>query len=229
MTLQQIKDVFDLHSYGRRHDLYCKKEPGVYLNQKYLCSIERNSFGQYSIIDQNDYHDDLDTLEKAVYDYVESLPYNSEFYNPSYRKGVFEQMVVSNYLRSLGHKDGYIVLKNVYGFDHKIHIRTNVDDYEAQTIVVKILDHISYARWVEASCERNADEIIKTIDGLLKPYLLGNIWAQLNVVQIMSTQNVDVKEVEVDELGFEKLRQNYKQQLIQELETMLDALKKNDV
>ena len=225
MTLKNINKRFEVSTYGKKHDLYCKKEDGVYLNKKYLCSIERNGSGKWSIIGQNEFHDDLDALENAVYDYVNSLPYNSEFYNPQLRKGVFEQMVVSDYLRSLGHKDGTIILPSVYGFDHKIHITTNVDDLDAQTITVAIYNGKMIGKWIKTSCERDADQIIQTIDGLLKPYFLGNIWAQLNVVQNMSTQNIDVQKVEVH--GLDTLTINYKQQLIQELEMMLDVLKSN--
>lgn len=227
MTLKNINKRFEVVSYSKRHDLYCKKEPGVYLNQKYLCSIERNSFGQYSIIGQKNFFHDLDTLEKGVYDYVESLPYNSEFYNPNYRKGVFEQMVVSDYLRSLGHKNGVILLKNVYGFDQKIYLTTDVSDLDKQEITIRLRGDDIHRGWTEVKVERDSDKIISGIDGLLKPYLLGNIAMQMAVVQKMTTVPINVNKIETEDLF--PVEVHYKQQLIQELETMLDTLKKNDV
>ena len=225
MTLKEINEVFNVSSVGKRHDLYCRKEDGVYLNQKYLCSIERNSSGKYSIVDQDQYHDDLDTLEKAVYAYVDSLPYNSEFYNPYFREGIFEQMVVSNYLRSIGHKHGVILLKNTYGFNQKIYLTTNVSDLDKQEITIRLSGDKVYSNWTEVKVERNADKIISAIDGLLKPYLLGNIAMQMEVVRKMTNASVDVKKIKTE--GLFSVEVDYKEQLIQELESMLDTLKNN--
>lgn len=90
---------------------------------KYLCLVGKD--GKKFFVQGCQPTSKLDVLEKQVKDYVASLPYDSDYYCPAWREGVFEEFIIHDYLTSMGferpmysnsHETYELNDKNIYGF-----------------------------------------------------------------------------------------------------------------
>lgn len=231
MTLKEISTKYIISSYGKRHDLYSKEDEGRLLNQKYLCSITRNSSGHYKINGTKKWCKNLNQLIEQVQIYVKSLPYNSEFYNPGFRKGLFEKLVFDSHLNNVfgdDYKSGVITIEDIYGEKSTIKIFSNLSDYEEQNVEIILqtkpvhlkFDNCSY---IKTECKRDADEIIKALDGLLHPYFLGSAAISLLKAKKMSAVAKKINRFTIKDL--EVIEDDYTKDLIQQLECILKELK----
>ncbi len=151
---------------------------------KYLCSVKKHSDTHF-YVDSYEPTSKLSVLQEQIKNKIESYEYDSEYYNPCYRQGVFEELIIHDYLRSLGFEhvndDTYTLGdKNIYGFN-TAKITLSIWSLSAFNDVYKDgkpKDNVDVVLWtgdwsfVQVSCKRNVKDIKKGIDGLLKPLLI---------------------------------------------------------
>lgn len=194
MTIKEINTKFSLNKYKHngKYLLFGADGSGKRMVNKYLCQLERK--GQSFNVPGFKGTTKLNVLEKQVEQYVKSLPYDSEYYLPLYRKGLFVEYIIHDYLVSLGfksHGDSFYELqdKNVYGYkSHPIKISFNNLDEENIWVkgkngkegkfISKIHKEVTLIlwtgpySWVESKCKRDVEDIKKAIDSILKPLFL---------------------------------------------------------
>ena len=158
---------------------------GSRMVHKYLCQVGRK--GYYFFVEGFKPTRDIDVLEKQVRDYVKALPYDSEYYMPLYREGIFEEHIIHDYLVERGFKNegdySYTLNdKNIYGFkssDVSITL-SGLDPWafglnsspSGKTILpkeVKIILWTGRYSWVEVVTKREVEDIKKGLDSMLKP------------------------------------------------------------
>lgn len=181
MTIKELRQHFKVFPYKTKLLLFSLEEGGGRSVHKYICSTTKQ--GTRFSVEGMAPTGNIDALKKNVHQHVTSLPYDSDYYSPMWRKGTFEHFVIHDYLESLGivrapySDEGYLVkVKNGYDHDNKLgylHIdglSNYMDDPKEE---VKFRFHIgeSTYSWVGATCKRNVEDIKKAIDSLLKPYL----------------------------------------------------------
>ena len=236
ITLEELKKYYKVYSLdnGKTQNLSTIEPIGLYTPHKFLCYITKVKTGVYKVGDFEP-TSDINVLIENQKEYSSSLKYNSEFYNPGYRKGYFEEMVVYDYLRNLGFKshnnDTYTyTFKDVYGKEIELATITisGLSDFafgetELKDIVIVIL-HLNENSWMSVKdIKRDADIIIDTIQGLLKPLFISTAFESLKIAE--NFQNVAV-DMNVNS-GFLNVKtEPYKEKLIKQLEEMLEVLKK---
>lgn len=194
LTLKELNTKFYVPRYKHNGKyMIHEKEPGnSRMVHKYLCLINKKGGSFY--VDGFKPTTQIDVLESQIREYVKNLPYDSEYYFPLYREGMFEEFIILDYLYSLGFKRGsygmgrYFELKdkNIYGFkssnfsisfsgldtwdnsgkDKKGNITFNIP----KTITIYL--HTGSYSWIEVKVKRNVEDIKKGIDSLLKPLYL---------------------------------------------------------
>ncbi len=79
-------------------DLKCET-----MNNKYLCEIFQSAGKKAYYVAGKPPVGNIEDLQKQIDEYVSSLKYNSDYYFPYYRKGMFEELIINAYLHSLGY------------------------------------------------------------------------------------------------------------------------------
>lgn len=237
--LQKLYKVYSMDR-GKTQILNNLNGYGEYSTQKYLAHIIKIKSGVYQVPGFEPTNS-LETLIENVGAYTKSLKYNSEFYNPVYRKGYFEKMVVIDYMRKLGFEQdsaGYstnsvcfvLKRKTIYqGNREEIHISVNGLDYWSsddklpETVTVTL--HNGNYSWVETKpIPRNPDYIIPEIDALLKPLLIYD-----SVKDFTKSDELKMKDVDIimkslmNNLSVNS--QDYKEELKKSLKGILAVLK----
>ncbi len=185
MTLKSIKEKFEVFKRDGLFHLYSLTETGRMSPRKYLCTIHKHSATKFFVTGFEP-TDKIDVLLKQVQDKLDSYEYCCEFYCPTYRKGVFEEFVIHDYLvntlgfKSAGGKETYKLKdKNIYGFQtSNIEISiwgldsfNDVFDKKKPADEVEVVIWTGDWSWISHKCKRNVEDIKKGIDGLLKPLL----------------------------------------------------------
>lgn len=235
ITLKELEKYYRVHSLdnGKTQNLSTLEPIGLYTPYKFLCHITKVKTGVYSVGDFEP-TSDINILIENQKEYTASLKYNSEFYNPDYRKGYFEEMVVCDYLRNLGFKshndDTYSYnFKDVYG--KKIEIVTitisGLSDLAFGETELKdtvtVIVHLNENSWLSVKdIKRDADIIIDTIQGLIKPLFISTTFESLKMTEKFENVAVDMN---INSGFLNVTTEPYKEKLINQLEEMLKVLK----
>lgn len=253
MTLKDIKQHFHVIGENGVYNLY---DPNLnsskYMNYRYLCTIHYNyRVGQVKVL--NPRHDEMpdmeylcffdkkvnvDHLVKTVYDVANSLPYPSEFYDPSYVEDYKTMMKVDYYLKSIGfeyNSRGYnwnsyhYVLNKIHPFAKRAYINLELEfDKDARTGIIK--EHLGSYSWTEAKFD-GVDDAIAKINSIIEPVLLSTATFALKVEDNMSNvrdnlSNVELKAIDVSDLtNIKSYTENMKEKTIKALEDALKQLK----
>jgi len=243
MLVRDIKSNWKSYTLdkGKTHLLYDKNpNSGNRTPHKYLCQIKKINRGWYQIINEGSKEifwmvNKITDLKVQVATYVHSLPYSCEFYNPTYRKGYFEDMVIGNHLSKLGFDYGdhswgstfyELKRKDIYGGRRKelsLSIK-GLDCYDEIPEEVTVSLWLDDGSWISSSCKRECSEMIKTIEGILKPLLLTNSIDDFNTQSKMNIENVDVYLNNIMNT-LDTQSKDFKGELINTLEKTLETLK----
>jgi hypothetical protein len=200
MTLKELKTEFtDIVKFGGKYQIYV--EGGRRSPYKYLASV--NKRGESFWVDGFKPTTKMEILKGQIDEFVKSLPYDSEYYNPRFRAGVTEEHIMIDHLDSLGFKhDGshwnssYFEYnkKSIYGHqltDVSLSI-SGLDAFNELKEMVNIILHLEPGSWVSSKCKRTVEDMIKTIDGLLKPLLVTEAVSHIQTSDKMKTSDVDI-------------------------------------
>lgn len=229
MTIKNIKQYYSINKWiDNAYFLFdLDQSKAKRMNHKYLCSIKKN--GSKFTVEGKEVKN-IEELQKAVNDYVNSLEYNSEYYFPAYRKGTFEEFIIHDYLNDLGFKyngdDVYTSNnKNIYNISNPINIKLKGLDSLKPLKTINICLNTGKYSWVETSCKRNVKSIKNAIDSLLKPLYISNSKINLDnsvkLTNFSKIENMSLNQIK----NYAKFETDIKDKLILELEGMLENLK----
>lgn len=235
MTLQQIKTKYKVTPHDGKYLLFDPKENSctrfVY---KYLACIEFNK-GKANVVGFPQ-TTSLSVLEKQVAEYTQSLPFDSGYYNPMLREGLMVEMVIYDYMESIGFvlDNGYdgcggwiLKEKDVYGsslMDKPITFRNLKNGFLRldPTIDVSINLWLGGCEWVSVKTKRDPQAIIDGINGLLKPYLLSSGIKMVQTSDKMYNVGVDVMLNRLKDL--DTISTEYRAELKEKLLKLVDTL-----
>ncbi len=225
MTLKELKSEFtDIVKFGGKYHIYI--EGGIRSRYKYLASI--NKKGKSFWVDGFKPTTKINILKSQIDEFVKSLPYDSEYYNPMFRVGVTEEHIMIDHLDSLGFNysgtnwgSSYFEYnkKSIYGHqltDVSLSI-SGLDSFSELKEMVDINVHLGYSSWVSSKCKRTVEDMIKTIDGLLKPLFVAEAASHIKTSDKMTTSNVDIILNQVKGLDVQKtdIKDYLKSQLLE--------------
>ena len=243
MTIKELKQHYTV--YGRYSNeypylVYTKEAQENWRTvHRYLCSVKIIG-RRITIIEQpGKSYNKLNDLKQAISSYTTSLPYDSGYYDPAYRKGVFEELIIHDYLSDRGfnseHTGGGMLTyelanKNIYGGKiDTITLSINglswtgfKDDKIPEE--VKIILWTGQYSWVENKCKREVGEIIKSLDSLLKPLLLTNGVTFVNESDKYKAEQFNAT---INKLGtntFKQYSKEYKEELKVKMQEIIDKL-----
>lgn len=208
MTVKELKnnqrfEITDLKHKGMRL-VFSKTESGKRDIHKYLCMIGKKGGKFY--VQGMEPTSDIKILEENIQTYVSSLPYDSEYYNPLYKKGIFEERIIYDYMVSIGfkyEKDDLFLLNNKNIYNYVSHdIALTLSGYSAwgtRSSNFKLTKDVSISlwtgnySWIEIKVPREVEAIKKGIDTLLKPLLLTDSVSCLTLSEkLKNVSNLDM-------------------------------------
>lgn len=202
ITIKELKKHYKVFKHGKDTFLIHELKTGnSRMVHKYLCTITNNK--GYWTAPNFKSTGKLDVLKNNIETYVDSLEYDSEYYYPRYREGIFEELIIHDYLSSIGFKygTGYSDIetyelnqKNIYGKDSDISLTFyGLDTCNKISEYVEISYLIAFGSWVSVKVKRNVEDIKKGIDSILKPLFLSDAATGIiNDDKLESNEQLDV-------------------------------------
>ena len=244
LTLDLLREKFYIPEY--KHEgkliLFHKSEKGMRMVHKYLCLIEKKR--KKFCVPGYPLTSSLEILDKQISDKIASYAYDSEYYYPGYRAGVFECHVMMDYLNGIGFKlennDTYILSdKNIYNYvSQEVAITIIGLDYHGGFFgmglnedgslkeEVSIILHTGRYSWVETKAKREVEAMKKAVDSLLKPLFVSD--SAYNFEKSTELKNSDLTnmEVTIKQIGsnLNVYSADYKQELKSRLMEMASQL-----
>lgn len=249
MTLEQIKEHYNVvtHDRGKTLLLEDKHEKGRYSVGKFIVALERVKTGVYKVKASRACGESISTarwsvLKQLIDDHVSRYDFDSEFYNPNYREGYFDEIAVHDYLTEhlefkhvdtqwgiIGYEKNFPGAYETPGFSMLLNISgLDIDGTgfleKKKTNEATIAYMPKGSSWVEVKCKRDAREICLTIDGLLRPILLMGAFTQLSYIDRLS--NHDISPILCKPNGIlNTTTEPIKKKLIEQLEETLKTLR----
>lgn len=239
-TIKELKEYYKIerNPTDNTYLVYDKNiHSGRRMVYKYLCSLRKIGNG-FQIIGTSEKFIDIKIIISAINIYVESLEFDSEYYNPMLRNGLFEELIIIDYLGERGFKvrsgwnhDTIIFIledKNIYlGNSDKVVLEieglgVSCNDISPNKVNIKFKTGLR--SWIEDACERKVHEMIKTIDSLLKPYFIAESARNINHADDYKLEEFKATINKLDLNSFEKLTADYKNELKTKLQEIINVL-----
>ena len=185
ITIKELKKHYNVFKHDKDTYLIHELNSGnSRMVHKYLCTVHRRQNRYWSVVGGSGSTAKLDKLKANIETYVNSLEYDSEYYYPRYRDGLFEELIIHDYLDKLGFKYGNdfgdtetyeLNQKNIYGKDSDVSLTfTGLDSFNKVSEYVDIYYSVSWDSWVSIKVKRNVDDIKKGIDSILRPLFISD-------------------------------------------------------
>jgi hypothetical protein len=189
--IMRVKDLKDNYNVLERFGFYHLYDPepgsGSRMVHKYLCSVKKVGPTKFRLRGGRKVTSDFAEFQKMVAKKLDSYKYDSEYYDPNYRRGLFEYFVIYDYMREMGFKcedSEYFYLDrkriykyqttnikmSIYGLDPMGRGFFSNDDKLKKEVTVVL--HTGDYSWTEVKAKRNVEEIKSAVDSMLKPLLL---------------------------------------------------------
>jgi len=244
MTLKEIREYFGVERFreDKNKFLVFSNAPGscsrmVY---KYLCLITR--IGEKFFVEGFEPTKEISVLKSQIDSYVSYLGYDSMYDNPHFIKGVREELMIHDYMDAIGFSTGYldegytIKEKNVYGYkannirisffglkwtDHKLFNPLSSDEIPNEVTIY--LSTGGYS-WFTVKTTRDADEIKKGIDSLLKPLLVSESTILYSSADKLKNDTMEMDVVLKSLSGLDVTSKDYKAELKKKLLELADKI-----
>ena len=166
--LKNFGDRYQVIEHDGGYILYDKERKSNRANALYLGYFFVSTDGKKFSFN-GEYYDTVETLIEAMDTYNSMLPFDSEIYNPMYRKHCKIEMALHDYLKSLGfscdrHK-GYCLV-DAYGQDICV-INFDVKDDTTEGKVSRFISNSD--KWTEAEFS-DLDSAISAVNSIVVPY-----------------------------------------------------------
>ena len=228
MTVKELKNEFDYVSkYNNQFNVY--SDGGKRSVYKYLATV--NKKGRSMFVTGYKPTTKMETLKGQINDFVSKLPYDSEYYDPMLRKGLKEELIVIDYLNSINfERNNYInnydsfELKtpSIYGYQVTKISLYFIGFYDENSDEIKINLSTGDYSWISVRCNKDATEIIKRIDSLLKPLLVTESVSNIKISDKLKMSDIELKLKELKGLNIQET--DMKEYLKKELLTIANTL-----
>jgi hypothetical protein len=234
MNLSSIRKHYRVtHHEDNKYFVYDKNvHSGSRMVYKYLCLIEKVSETTFKVSGRSLETTKLKLLIEEIKTHVASLKYDSEYYYPMYREGLFEEFIVCDYLSDIGFKSdpGYFNNTTIFTLKHNNIYGSKTDDIILSISfkieeTIKLYLHCDQLSWVEVSCKREVESIKDAINSLIKPLLVTE-----SVHHLKTSQKVgDIKQfgdLTINQItsSYDKISKEFKTELKEQLTKMLEIL-----
>lgn len=244
MNIKEIETKFLVQKFDGHKDKYLvfdkKVSSTARFVHRYFCTIIKHSAYKF-YVEGFKPTANLDVLSQQVKDHVKSLPYDSEYYCPRFKAGLKEQLIIHDYLRSLGFDglgDEFYVLKekNVYQYtSQKVKLSVwglspwggsfnSYNDKDTLAKKVRVVLHTGEYAWMEVEAEREVEAIKTAIDSLLKPLFVSDSVYNLEKSELLKNDKGVDMTLNVINKSLEHLSMDYKEVLKKKLLSMAEAL-----
>ena len=253
MKLKDIKEKFYVIGEKGVYNLY---DPNVgsskYMNYRYLGTIHYDSKTEFvKVVNPLHYKQPdmeflcyfdknihVDHLVIAIYQYADSLPFPSEFYNPNLKNSYRVMMMVTHYLKSIGFdyqgrgwnwNSHIYILDGIHPFAKKDYIRLEITFDDDKTTGC-ILEHLNTYNWTECNFD-GADDAISKINSIVETNLLSSATFALNTEEKLSNSRDTMSDLTYMHIDINTLKLytgEMKDKVIKSLENALKVLKDNN-
>lgn len=203
---------------------------GECLQNKFLGTIYYDSKKQDVIFNDITYNNAI-ILEGALFDWALSLPWCSDYYDPSFRVGIKETYIIRDYLKSLGFKyvnGDRFTLSDINHFFDTVYIDVIVkvdNDATSGKIMFNSPKSGDFA-WVEESFT-DLDDALGKLNMLIGSQLLVSAAWALDIQSKLTTNAANIEgTINIFNVKtFQTYTENTKDKLIAKLEATLNTLK----
>jgi len=253
MLLKDLKEHYNVSDFEKgKYLLYCKDENsyGKYLARQFYCVVEKVGTTKFQIVPSKHFEgvlamntllptNDINMLCACVDEYVKSLPFHSDIYQPSFRENCFYSYALAEYLNTIGlvrSRDNYthgdlfeLENKDVYGKSNKIMLGVfgiEMMDDKSTDVIIKM--YTTDNAWMSFKVEKDINKMIDFTNKLLAPLFIGNSIKQFDNFKKLNKvvgEFPNIEKTVVDVNTYQVNSENYKDKLIEELENMLTLLK----
>lgn len=232
ITIKELKKHYTVFKDGKDTFLIHELKTGnSRMVHKYLCTVTNNK--GYWTVPNFKSTGKLDVLKNNIETYVDSLEYDSEYYYPRYREGIFEEHIIHDYLDSIGFKYGKnysdietydLKQKNIYGKESNVSLTfSGLNSFNKVSEYVEISYSIAWGSWVSVKVKRNVEDIKKGIDSILKPLFLSD--AATGIINDDKLESNEQLEVLFNKLiGFTKSESSGREELKLKLLNLANSL-----
>jgi hypothetical protein len=235
MTIKEIKEDYTVYKHEDHIQLWSKTEHGMRMAYKYVWHIKKSDKYGYYFVEGFKPTNKLEELKTQIQQHLANLPYDSEYFIPTYRAGLTEELIIHDYMDSIGFsKQGYsdtykVTKKNIYGYrstDIQLTFwgleRSFGEDGVSEEVSVNLWT--SDWSWVSVKCKRNVEDIKKGISAILKPLLMTESVSLLGLAENLET--IEDVEVMMNQftLSLQNIKVDMKAHLKMQLLEMADKL-----
>lgn len=176
---------------------------------------------------------ELNALVEALYKYADSLPFHSDYYDPSYRIGVKESFCFRDHLKSLGFVENYqaykgdlYILYNGNELDKSIAITLSINIEDDSTHGTICQYHNDGSSWTNIPFE-NLEDGIKKINSLLaiQTSMMVSTLFKISEQCVDDVQSLNESTVSTLTKKMTIETQNFNEVMIERLEKILKTLK----
>jgi hypothetical protein len=235
MTIKEIKEDYRVYKHDDHIQLWSKTEHGMRMAYKYVWHIKKSDKYGYYFVEGFNPTNKLEELNNQIQQHVANLSHDAEYFVPTYRKGLTEELIIHDYMDSIGlSKQGYsdaytVTKKNIYGYnstDIKITfwgLEIGFGD-EGVAEEVEVILWTSQYSWVSVKCKRNVEDIKKGISAILKPLMITESVTLLSLAEkLETTEDIDVMMNQFT-LSLQNIKVDMKAHLKMQLLEMADKL-----
>lgn len=198
MTLKELKEDYNVYKHDGHIQLWSKTEHGMRMCMKYIWHIKKSDKPGHYFVEGFKPTSKLQELKNQIEQHVAGLSYDAEYFIPTYRPGLTEELIIHDYMDSIGlSKNGFdsaytLNKKNIYGY-RSTDIQMTFwgleagfgDSGNAEEVSINLWT--SGWSWVSVKCKRNVEDIKKGIDSILKPLLITESVSLLDMSEKLET------------------------------------------
>ncbi len=218
------KKRYSITKHGEKYCLFDTEQSGKITPHKYVGYLTKNS---------NDYYlptgDKVTNLEQQLTEYKQSLPYNIEYYCPLYRNGLFEELVINNWLKENN-------FKNQYDNNYSLTISNLITGITSFNFTFENMDACGYGKnikilvwesdysWTEFECNRSPEDFIQTMLSILNVFVYTQIASLIKLTsETVSFDKISMTTIEVTNT-LDVVKTDFRQELKQKLQQIIDNL-----
>jgi len=237
MTIKEIKDRYLVYKQEKGIYYVYSKEEGGRSMHKYLTTLHKKT-GTSFYVEGYKPTTKLSKLVEQIQSKIKSLPYDSDYYNPMLRKGLFEEFIIRDYMGSIGFSDNHSWSSGESGFRLK---RESIYGYRATDITIsfdglepefrtdggketkdrmKINLWTGAYSWISTEVDREVEAIKEGINSLLNPLLVTEAAENLKTADMTSAFDV-INSIENKLSGFDVIKGENKEKIKKRLNELL--------
>jgi hypothetical protein len=194
-------------------------------NYEYLCAVNKYKQGYIINNEISTYANSIDKLKFNIASYISTLPYHHAYYDKMLKNHMFIELIVRDYMSTLGFKavtgfNSYDLFFDKkmrrYGIDTTFSIILNDIENESEKDDIEINVFESGSKWLSIVSKRDVESIKKTINTLISMYSLQSICDDISILGKIGGEDLNsIQVMKVDKNSTEPFNKQLKEKLLQ--------------